>query len=277
MVLGLVVDPARRRVPRRPRSATGCSMRARRRPSTEAAPATRQFQDTMLGYDRPRARGPSTASCATACRPGRAAPAATPSSASCCCAAPTRPPRPSRSRRCASGGLGPDGRRRRTCATPVSASDRAAVAAGAAALDRPAGRSPALAGRLSWSTCRSPGRTSCTSSSPSSASSRRSAWSSGCSPSAGVALVLLLGAIAFVVTRQVVTPVRQAARRRGAARRRPARRADAAPAARTTWPGWRARSTRWPPACRTRSASWRSCRGCSGGSSPTSRTSCARR
>ena len=48
-------------------------------------------------------------------------------------------------------------------------------------------------------------------------------------------------------------------------------------AARTTSPGWRRPSTAWPTACSSRSASWRTSPACSGGSSPTSRTSCARR
>ena len=49
-----------------------------------------------------------------------------------------------------------------------------------------------------------------------------------------------------LVTRQVVTPVRLAARIAERLVRRPARRADAGRAARTTWPGWPRRSTRWP-------------------------------
>ena len=47
-------------------------------------------------------------------------------------------------------------------------------------------------------------------------------------------------------------------------------------AARTRWRRWRARSTRWPRACRTRSAAWRSSRRSSAGSSRTCRTSCGR-
>ena len=70
---------------------------------------------------------------------------------------------------------------------------------------------------------------------------------------AGAGLVLLLAGIAALVTRQVVRPVRQAARDRGAARRRsPDERMTVA--ARTTWPGSPRRSTPWPPTCSARSA-----------------------
>ncbi|EUA36541.1 sensor histidine kinase mtrB domain protein [Mycobacterium avium subsp. avium 2285 (R)] len=40
-------------------------------------------------------------------------------------------------------------------------------------------------------------------------------------------------------------------------------------AARTTWPGWRCRSTTWPRACRGRSPNWRSSETCSAASLPT--------
>ena len=80
-----------------------------------------------------------------------------------------------------------------------------------------------------------------------------------------------------LVTRQVVTPVRL--RRRAPPSGSPpgGSRSGCRSAARTTWPGWPPRSTRWPPACSDRSASWRTCRRCSAGSSPTCRTSCAPR
>ena len=45
----------------------------------------------------------------------------------------------------------------------------------------------------------------------------------------------------------------------------------------TRWPGWPSRTTRWPAASRRRSASSRSSARCSGGSPPTSATSCAPR
>ena len=48
-------------------------------------------------------------------------------------------------------------------------------------------------------------------------------------------------------------------------------------AARTIWRHWHWRSTTWRPRCRPRSGNWRTCRGCSSGSSPTSPTNCARR
>ena len=64
---------------------------------------------------------------------------------------------------------------------------------------------------------------------------------------------------------------------RRTARRRPARGADARARARTTWHRSPRRSTGWRPACSGRSASSRTCPGCSAGSSPTSRTSCAPR
>ena len=56
---------------------------------------------------------------------------------------------------------------------------------------------------------------------------------------AGLVLVLLLAAIAWLVTRQVVAPVRVAARTARAALRRPARRSGWRSTARTTSPGWR--------------------------------------
>jgi hypothetical protein len=85
------------------------------------------------------------------------------------------------------------------------------------------------------------------------------------------------GGISWLVTRQVVTPVRLAARtaeRFSAGASRSGWRVEAA---RTTSPGSRPRSTRWRLAAASRSASSRTCPGCSAGSSRTSRTSCARR
>ena len=84
-------------------------------------------------------------------------------------------------------------------------------------------------------------------------------------------------AIALLVTRQVVRPVRVAAAdRRPAGRGRPVAAHHGARHA-TTSPGWASRSTTWPAACNARSAGWRTSRGCSAGSPATSRTSCARR
>ena len=94
---------------------------------------------------------------------------------------------------------------------------------------------------------------------------------------AGVPLLLLVAGLTWLVTRQVVTPIRMARRvaERLAAgqlqeRLRVHRRGRPRPARRR-------RSTRWPPTCRSRSASSRSSAGSSAASSPTSPTSCARR
>jgi two-component system sensor histidine kinase MtrB len=85
---------------------------------------------------------------------------------------------------------------------------------------------------------------------------------------AGVLLLVLVAGVAMLVTRQVISPVRLA--------RRVAERIACTSPARTTSPGWRCRSTRWPRRCSRRSASWSSSRACSARSSRTSRTSCAR-
>ena len=94
---------------------------------------------------------------------------------------------------------------------------------------------------------------------------------------AGIALVLLLGCIAWLVTRQVVSPVRMAAADRRAVLRRAAPGADGGAGRGRPRQARRRPSTRWPRTSSSRSTSSRTCRGCSGGSSPTSRTSCGRR
>ena len=81
------------------------------------------------------------------------------------------------------------------------------------------------------------------------------------SPSPASSLVLLVGAVAWRRhppgrRRRCGAPARVAER----LVRGPARRADAGRAARTTSPGWRRRSTRWPTACSARSASSRTSR-----------------
>lgn len=89
-------------------------------------------------------------------------------------------------------------------------------------------------------------------------------------------LLLLLAGITNLVTRQVVRPVRQAA---AAAEQFAGETSTSAwpCSARTTWRSSRCPTTGWPRASRARSASSRSSVGCSAGSPPTSRTSCARR
>ena len=93
---------------------------------------------------------------------------------------------------------------------------------------------------------------------------------------AAVALVVLLGSMTWLVTRQTVRPC--VARRRSPSGWRTVTCPSGCPRrARTRWPRWPARSTRWPTASRTRSTAWRSCRRCSAGSSRTCRTSCGPR
>ncbi len=94
---------------------------------------------------------------------------------------------------------------------------------------------------------------------------------------AGSLLLVLVAGVAFLVTRQVVTPVRMAADGSPSGWRRAGCASAWRSRARTTWPGWRPRSTRWPATCSARSASSRSSAGSSSASSPTSATSCARR
>jgi two-component system, OmpR family, sensor histidine kinase MtrB len=67
----------------------------------------------------------------------------------------------------------------------------------------------------------------------------------------GVALVFLFSAIAALVTRWVVTPVRYAALGRSGCRRATSR-SGCQCAAWTSWPRWPRRSTRWRRACRRR-------------------------
>ncbi|GAB3992662.1 hypothetical protein GCM10029992_02370 [Glycomyces albus] len=76
---------------------------------------------------------------------------------------------------------------------------------------------------------------------------------------AGIALVLLLGVIAALVTRLVVTP---SARPRAPPSAWPPGSCTNAwrYAARTTWPAWPAPSTSWPRTSRARSAGSRRCR-----------------
>jgi Signal transduction histidine kinase len=91
-----------------------------------------------------------------------------------------------------------------------------------------------------------------------------------------LAVIVLLAAIASLVTRWVVLPVRHAAEA--------AQRVSAGHlgercrcTAWTTSRPWRRPSTRWRPACRASSASSRICPTCSGSSSRTCRTSSGRR
>ena len=69
---------------------------------------------------------------------------------------------------------------------------------------------------------------------------------------------LLIAALTWLVTRQVVTPIRMARAGGRAAGGRAAPGTAAGRPARTTWPAWRRRSTRWPPTCSARSGSSRS-------------------
>ncbi len=72
---------------------------------------------------------------------------------------------------------------------------------------------------------------------------------------AGLILTFLVGAVAWVVTKQVVSPVRRAAEVVEAPRLGQAQRTYGRRAARTTSPCSARRSTRWPTASRRRSAS----------------------
>ena len=84
-------------------------------------------------------------------------------------------------------------------------------------------------------------------------------------------------ALTWLVTRQVVTPGPAGPPGRRAARVRPARGADARARRRRHRPAGHVVQPDGGAACRSRSASSRSCPACSAGSSPTSPTSCARR
>ena len=92
----------------------------------------------------------------------------------------------------------------------------------------------------------------------------------------GVVLVLLIGAVAWLVTRQVVHPVRAAAR---TAERLSAGRLQERMQVRgeDDLARLQRRSTPWQRICSGISGSWRICPGCSVASCPTCRTSCARR
>ena len=109
------------------------------------------------------------------------------------------------------------------------------------------------------------------------ASRRRSRWCPGAARPPACLLLLLVAGLTWLVTRQVVDPDPDGPPGRRAAGGRASSRSGCGSAARTTWRGWRRRSTRWPPTCSARSASSRSSAGSSGASSPTSPTSCARR
>jgi two-component system sensor histidine kinase MtrB len=88
----------------------------------------------------------------------------------------------------------------------------------------------------------------------------------------GVVLLLLLAGIALLVSRQVVVPVRSASASPKATCPSACR-----CAVKTTWPGWRCRSTTWRKACPARSPSWKSSATCNAGSPPMSATNCAPR
>ena len=77
---------------------------------------------------------------------------------------------------------------------------------------------------------------------------------------AGIILTLLVGAVAWVVTRQVVDPVRRAGEVAQRLSRGQAQRADADPRRGRPRPPRRRRSTAWPPASSSRSASSRGSR-----------------